>query len=196
LSGEGEVRFDAGTEGQIEIETDDNLLTYIQTVVSGSTLTISTERDVDIDPTNGVTYRLGCPKLASVRLSGSGSVYLASCTSKAEVELELSGAGSIVAPLLDASTVRVSLPGAGSIEAAGTTTLLDIAISGAGGFDGSDLSAAEATVRSTGVGTATVWVSDTLDLELSGVGSVRYYGEPVVTSRVTGVGAVESLGGK
>lgn len=196
LSGEGHVRFTEGADGLIEIETDDNLMTHIRTETSGDTLTISTDPDVDIDPSDGVVYRLGCPELRGAVLSGAGSIDLADCHTTDQVALDVSGAGTILAPGLDAATVDVQLSGAGEIEADGRTDRLTVELSGAGNFVGDDLHAVDADVRVSGAGTAALWATGTLDLRLSGVGSVRYFGEPSVMQTVTGVGAVESLGPK
>lgn len=105
LAGEGHVLFAAGSDGEIEIETDDNLLSDIETTVSEGTLTIKTRPGVDIDPTRGV-------------------------------------------------------------------------------------------VDSTGVGRVVAWVTEDLDLRLSGVGEIRYYGEPDVSTTITGIGTVDALGPK
>ena len=43
LAGEGDVLFGTGSDGLVDVETDDNLLIHIRTDVSGDTLTISTE---------------------------------------------------------------------------------------------------------------------------------------------------------
>lgn len=196
LAGEGQVLFAAGSDGLIEIETDDNLHSLIQAEVSGGVLTISTEQGVDIDPTDDVTYRLGCPEISSVTLSGAGTIDLDGCGTTGRLELELAGAGTILAPSLDVSTVRVLLPGAGSIEAAGSADRLEVELAGAGEFDGVDLQATDGSVMSSGVGLTSVWATDNLDLRLTGVGSIRYYGEPSVTTTVTGVGTVEWLGPK
>jgi hypothetical protein len=196
LAGEGSVLLEAGPDGQIEIETDDNLLTHLRTDVSGDTLTISTELGTDIDPMSGVTYRLGCPEITAVVLSGAGTIDLASCATQGRLDMELPGAGTILAPDLDASTVRASLPGAGSIVATGRVDLLEVVLAGAGEFDGRDLRAGDASVDSTGVGMTTVWATDELFVSLTGVGSVGYYGEPQVSSSVTGVGTIEALGPK
>jgi hypothetical protein len=39
-----------------------------------------------------------------------------------------------------------------------------------------------------------VWATDALDVRVSGVGSVSYYGEPSVTKSVSGMGDVTALG--
>ena len=70
-------------------------------------------------------------------------------------------------------------------------------LSGVADFEGGDLEAVDGAVNSTGVGTASLWVTDTLDVRLSGTGDVRYYGDPpLVGETVTGLGAIEALGPK
>ena len=196
LTGEGEVVFAVGSDGVVEIETDDNLLEHIETEVEDGTLTISTERNIDIDPSDGVVYRLGCPPLTGALLSGAGTIDIADCATSDQLELTLSGAGTIRAPEVDVALLEVSLPGAGEIVAEGDADRLELALSGVGSFDAADLEAVDAEVRSTGVGSTVVWVTGELDLQLTGIGSVRYYGEPSVSQSVTGVGSVESLGTK
>jgi hypothetical protein len=44
------------------------------------------------------------------------------------------------------------------------------------------------------VGKAIVWAVDELDISLSGVGSVEYYGKPRVKQNVSGIGHVKSKG--
>ena len=196
LAGEGGVLFGTGADGLVEVETDDNLLIHIRTDVSGDTLTISTDPGIDIDPTSGVTYRLGCPLISAVVLSGAGTIDLAGCATPGQLEIDLPGAGTIIAPDLDVSVLRASLPGAGTIVPSGRTDRLDVVLAGAGAFDGEDLRADAASVESLGVGMTTLWVVSDLYVSVTGAGSVRYYGEPEVRSTVTGVGAVEALGPK
>ena len=94
------------------------------------------------------------------------------------------------------SELRARLPGAGSIEVDGEADRLELALTGAGDLDAVDLRAADASVDSTGAVNATLWVTDRLDLSMTGAGAVRYHGDPSVTSTITGVGRVETLGPK
>jgi hypothetical protein len=196
LAGEGDVLFGTGSDGLVDVETDDNLLVHIRTDVSGDTLTISTDPGIDIDPSSGVVYRLGCPMITAVVLSGAGTIDLADCATRDRLQIDLPGAGTIIAPDLDVSTMRASLPGAGSIVTTGRTDQLDIVLAGAGDFDGGDLRAVAASAESVGVGKVTLWATTELDVSITGVGTVRYYGEPAVSSTVTGVGTIEALGPK
>jgi len=47
-----------------------------------------------------------------------------------------------------------------------------------------------------GRGAAVVWATQNLDVNISGVGSVSYYGDPTVTQVISGLGSVQHLGDK
>ena len=47
-----------------------------------------------------------------------------------------------------------------------------------------------------GLGSATVWATETLDASISGAGNIEYYGDPQVTKQVSGLGNVEGKGEK
>jgi len=54
--------------------------------------------------------------------------------------------------------------------------------------------AMRASVDLRGAGHATVWAVEDLDVAISGLGSVEYYGTPTVKKSVSGLGSVASLG--
>ena len=47
-----------------------------------------------------------------------------------------------------------------------------------------------------GMGHATVWARDTLDVSISGAGGVDYYGEPRVNPRISGMGRLNGRGSR
>jgi hypothetical protein len=69
-----------------------------------------------------------------------------------------------------------------------------VTVSGPGAYRAHDLQSAQARVRVSGDGSATVRVSQRLDVEVSGDGSLRYVGSPTVEETVTGSGSVERIG--
>jgi hypothetical protein len=51
-------------------------------------------------------------------------------------------------------------------------------------------------VAISGAGTTTLWPEKTLDVRITGVGTVRYYGDPqIVDRKVLGVGNVKRMQG-
>ena len=65
-----------------------------------------------------------------------------------------------------------------------------MSISGAGSYQGEALQATTASVTVSGIGGATVRVSDKLNVLISGAGSVSYIGDPAVSQRISGLGSV------
>jgi len=153
LAGEGDVLLGNGSDGLVEIETDDNLLTHIRTEVSGDTLTISTEPGIDIDPTDGVIYRLGCPVITAVTLSGAGSIIATGRTDRLDVVL--AGAGDFDGRDLRADAVSVESLGVG------TTTLWAVT---------------ELDVSVTGVGTVRYYGEPEVNSTVTGVGTIEALG--------------------
>lgn len=194
LAGEGAVVFDEGGDGQIEIDIDDNLLDLIETEVSNETLTITTEPGHDLDPSERITYRLGCPDVTRVVIAGAGSIDLAGCATASELELELGGAGTIVATELRIEQVAATLAGAGTIVLGGDADDLGVTASGAGAIEGSNLRSGRVVVDASGVADVTVWAVENLTADVSGTGTVRYWGDPVVDETTSGIGSVTPLG--
>ena len=79
---------------------------------------------------------------------------------------------------------------------AGAATSATIVISGAGPIDARELRVQTADVNISGLGGATLWVTDRLTGTISGGGSVSYYGSPQTTTQTSGLGVFKSLGNK
>ncbi len=193
LAGEGAVIVTEGESASLTVETDDNLLTYIDTDVDGRTLEIATEPGIDIEPTDSVVYRVTARHVTGVTLSGAGRFELGECDAKA-FSVVLSGAGEIAIGRLAAEDLDVEITGAGAVVVAGKVVAQDVSIPGAGSYEGRDLESGHATVRTSGLGSATVWATDTLDARVTGVGDIEYFGSPRVTSSVSGVGNITHRG--
>ena len=86
--------------------------------------------------------------------------------------------------------------GEGGLEITGQAGQVDINISGAGSVNAPDLKVKTANVCISGLGNATLWVTDLLTGNISGRGSVSYYGDPLINTTLTGIGKLKSLGSK
>jgi hypothetical protein len=113
-----------------------------------------------------------------------------------DMAIVMSGAGDINLRALKADSLNVNISGVGPVETAGEATTAKVDISGAGGFQAPDLKIQTADINISGIGGAEVWVTDTLTGNISGAGSVKYYGDPKVNTTASGVGTFESMGSK
>ena len=193
LAGEGLVVVSVGPEPALNVTTDANLLGHIETTVRGGVLEIATEQGIDIEPTDSVRYEVTTSAVKKLTLTGAGDFEMSAVTAD-RFSVVLSGAGDVRITKLIADELQVDLTGAGSVAIAGEVASQTVHLPGAGSYEAADLKSSTATISTSGVGSATVWVTDELDARVTGVGSIDYYGSPSVTSSVTGIGSISSRG--
>ena len=90
-------------------------------------------------------------------------------------------------------TFAAEIDGAGSLELSGSCAKAEVTVNGAGSIDAETLICTDAEVTINGAGSCQIHVTDTLEAEVNGVGSIRYFGEPkTVTRTVGGLGTVSA----
>jgi hypothetical protein len=193
LASQGELSIRQGNEESLAIETDDNILPKIKTVVESGRLTIETERGVSVSPTAGIRYTLMVKDLDNLELSGSGKVHAGPLHSGSFVA-RLPGSGTIRLDALEAGALQAEISGSGNIEIAGMVKRQEAHISGSGKYDAPDLQCKAADVSISGSGHITLWAQESLAAHISGSGSVGYYGNPALTKNISGSGSVRHIG--
>ncbi|MFC2139836.1 head GIN domain-containing protein [Bacteroidota bacterium] len=169
VGGAFNVDINVSDDYYLEIIADDNLLQYITTRVKGRKLII--EERKDLNPRRDIKIKIGVPNLE---------------------RLESSGANDIWADGINEDSFEVGMSGAGSIELLGDVNKIWIEISGAGSIDARKLYAKDAKVYISGAASAEVYASESLDAEVSGVGSIEFYGDPSdVKTDISGIGSID-----
>jgi hypothetical protein len=194
----GHVILSQGDTESLVISGSDNVVPLVQTSVKGGALVIQMQDNINvigIDKENVLTFNITVKDLAALNISGFGKVDMESLETQ-KLAITMSGAGQVVLNNLTSTSLNVIISGAGNVEIAGETTDASINISGAGPVDAPDLKIGTANVTISGLGGATLWVTDQLTGDISGAGSVSYYGDPQTNTKVTGVGNFRSLGSK
>lgn len=198
----GKLNIVQGEEESLTIETHKDLMPKILSEVRGGELILGIkggilDRFSDFLSTSlsghRITYNLTLKNLRALSVSGAASVSLGAIQTDT-IAYRLSGAGSIHTQELLADSVKATLSGTGKIELGGKTQEQSVVISGAGGYIARKLETESSKVRLSGAGKAIVWATDLLDIKISGLGSVDYYGEPEMRTDITGLGNVVGLG--
>ena len=101
--------------------------------------------------------------------------------------LVISGVAEVEAEGIDAESFKVSLSGVGDVELEGTCGSLSAKLSGVGDLDAQDLSCRDVSVKVSGVGEATVTATESVDADVSGMGSIEVYGSPKEVSKSSGL---------
>lgn len=167
----GDVDIRVGESQSVKVVADDNLLPLIRTKVENGTLVISTKGG--FKPKTPIRYTVTVPALTGI---------------------ELNGVGAIKATRLHGRTLRLKLNGVGDIDAGGAVDELSLELNGVGAAKLDHLTSRKAVVKSTGTGDTTLLATKSLNIDLSGVGDVRYAGNPKdVKVKKSGVGEVSKL---
>jgi hypothetical protein len=165
-----EIDIEIGPRFDVVVEAEDNIIDLLDVDVSGGRLTIDMDDRYDIDTDEDVRFEITMPSL---------------------VGLDIRGVADIVVSGLDEKSVEIDCQGVCKVYCQGTAMDLDIDFPGVGSLDLEDLRAANARVRVDGVGNVDVRVTDKLDVEVNGMGKVRYYGDPYeVRTDVSGFGRI------
>lgn len=187
-----EIRI--GNSESISIETDENLLPLIETVVEDGMLKIRTvKRNMNLQ-TRTLKIVVQAKSLDHLSLGGSGSIDSDALRAR-KLQIDLGGSGKIHLKGVEADSLAVSLGGSGDLLAAGgTAARVSISIGGSGNVDLGKVRSDSVDVSIAGSGETTVWAQQALNLSVAGSGTAKYYGDPRVTTSVIGSGSTRRLG--
>lgn len=194
-TGIGRVIITQGDTESLTIQADDNLMDYITSEVKNDTLELGFDENVRFDSTSSITFTVGAIGIAEIGSTGTGSIELDELGTK-NLHILKTGTGSISIGSLTATDLVVNADGTGKIEIAGTVVEQELDLKGTGNYDAPDLKSQTAQVGVTGTGSVVIWVLDALDVEITGISKVSYYGSPQVTQNITGTGTLTRLGDK
>lgn len=191
LQGVGNIFITQGNDESLIIEADDNLVPLIETDVLDGVLNIRFEKRFIIKPTSPLKFNLTVRDLEGIIISGAGNVYSDEIKTE-EMEFKIDGTGDIDLNI-SAETIEVLSSGAGNIILEGSVINQEITLDGVGKYDGANLESKCCEVNVSGIGSATVNVSEKLDITITGVGDVNYIGNPEITKNISGVGNIKSV---
>jgi hypothetical protein len=189
IEGAYEIVLQEGTNPLIAVETDDNLHQYIETTIDGKTLRIRSVEKVEASEYTRliITYQ----NLDEIRLGGAAKISNQGRLNAGELTIRVDGAG-ILNLSLQAEELDLQLDGAGAVNLSGKVNKQRLELSGAGNVDAFELQSKDCDISLSGFGSAQVFVTDNLNAEVSGVGSIRFKGDPRNIKReVTGLGNID-----
>jgi hypothetical protein len=161
-----EIEWQSGSPA-LRLTTDENLLSYVESDVSGDTLRLRTHDQ--IWPTHGIKVVISSPTRAAARIRG---------------------AVKLTAKQLTGSKFALEASGASRVSFDGNIDELLADMTGASELDASGLQTKIAEISTTGAGDAEVAVAETLKVSITGAGKVSYSGNPTIEKHITGAGSV------
>ena len=187
-SGSFDVHITKGDTYEVVVNAESNIIPYIETYVTGSTL------NIDIRGLHNVKNRLPMevyvtvPTIRSIKQSGSG-IITSDYFTVDNFEVFISGSGKI-STAVDAGQVHASISGSGELEISGEAGTTEYSVSGSGRILSYNLDCFDCYAAISGSGNIYVNASNSLKASISGSGSVFYYGSPSLESHISGSGKI------
>ena len=193
LSVNGLVEIQQGSAESVTIETDDNLLPLLETVVEHGTLKIRPATRNTSFRTKKLKFIVHAKTIDSLDIAGAGDIR-ADELKASTLKTSIAGSGDIRIKALDADALTVSIAGSGDFAAVGRAASMDASIAGSGDIRTGNLETKAVEISIAGSGDATVWARETLKVSVAGSGDVKYYGDAQVRKSIGGLGSIKRLG--
>ena len=184
-----------GTSNTIQLEGDENILPYIETIVKNGELTIRVKERISVQTKVPLRVHVSMTTINGIAHSGSGEIRgSGNFTSTQATDIAQSGSGSINLKFNKFAGMSISQSGSGSIKMEGELNDdLDVSQSGSGNVDCERVASQNVNAHISGSGSLRVNASKSLDAQISGSGHIYYTGSASVSTHVSGSGRVEKI---
>jgi len=189
LEGAFKVILEQGSQAGLKIKTDEDNFKYIDVQSDAQSLSLKViKKHFDFDE---LILYITFKDLEKLEIEGGISIETKGYIDLKDFYLHVSG-GASVEMNMKANKVRVIGEGGVKFEFDGIAEELDASISGAGYLDAIDLKTRSCNMKIEGVGAGSIYATESLNATISGVGKIRYKGDPKVYKKIEGVGIVSS----
>ena len=177
MAGWFDVELVSGSEGELTLKGESNLLEHIVTEVKNGKLTIKVEKGMNLRPSNwksGIYVTVPIESIDAVSLSGSGDLVGKTTIKARQFSTAMSGSGDVTLTV-EAEEIEASLSGSGDIKAF-------------------DLEADFVTATVSGSADIKVTANQSLEARVFGSGDIQYKGNPKkVNSKSSGSGDITKV---
>lgn len=194
VGGAIEVHVKQDAAQSVKIETDENLIPYVEVYTQGNTLVIHPRNGFNLDPSRQLIVYVSAPTYKSIEVSGASKIFGDNAISGNDaLKLGASGASKMMLEL-SGGNVGGDVSGASTIELKGQVSKVDFGASGASHINAYDLVADEAIADVSGASSMEITANKNLRAEASGASHVRYKGNASVNSNTSGASSVSKEG--
>jgi len=189
LEGTFKVILEQGSQSGLRIKTDEDNFKYIDVQSDSQSLSLKiTKKHFDFDE---LILYISFKDLEELYIEGGISLETKGYVDLKDFYLHVEG-GANIEMNMKANKLRVVGQGGVKFEFDGIADELDASLSGAGYLDAIDLKTKTTDIKIEGVGAGSVYATETLNATISGVGKIRYKGEPKVYKKIEGIGLVSN----
>jgi hypothetical protein len=192
IEGVFNVFLSQGDRASVKVETDENIEPMVLTTVENNVLVLKMKGNMEVSKMKKINIYICCENISQLTSNGVGTL---KCTNQLKLknfELICKGVGETDLNL-SVEKLNINSEIVGALLLKGSATEASINHSGIGIIQAFDLKTEKLSLNLDGVGAAEVFASKELNISSSGLGAVKYKGNPAVKNiKKEGLGKIES----
>lgn len=188
----GDIEIKVGDSFKVEVTAEESALEEIETFVTEGVLHLQFDNSMyDVDHLKVIVT---APAWSAFTLTGSANMTITDAIVGSSLSLKISGSGDVFVNNAQYTSTQMDISGSGNMTLAGASDSLVCKISGIGSVNNLGYQTKVTDADISGSGSMSVWVTERLDVKISGSGDVSYQGNPAtVNTTITGSGKVIKL---
>jgi len=177
----------------LQIHTDENIFRALDVRVQDNQLIIDVKKDSVIKPTQFTIYTASS-NLNRVSVAGAGKIRLKGEVNAEDFNLDIAGSGNFLSDSLICDKLTASIVGSGNAQLTGASNSSSFKITGTGSIQAFSYLVQESDCHILGSGNIETWVTNKLDVNITGSGNLTYRGNPKsINNNTLGSGKVKSV---
>ena len=148
------------------------------------TITASSKTLEEMTLVGDAEFNLDSPlrtKKLQINVAGSGDINMKDSLIVHKLTTSIAGSSTIHANKLDVDKLYAEIAGSGTYDLAGKAGYVSFEVAGKGKVDALDLEASEVNCEVAGYGNMALHATSSLNLEIAGIGRIKYKGSPKIT---------------
>jgi len=180
------------TKPYLRIVTDENIFSLLDIKSDSTTLSIKFQNGVKVSPTKFEIYT-NSTELTRMVIAGNVKTRLKGKVETPEFEVELYGAGDFICDSIISNVIITKSYGISDVKLTGKASRIECFSAGKSSADTENLYADSVVCIGEGMGNFHVYADKYLRANISGMGSVKYTGDPTIDKTVSGLGKVSKI---
>lgn len=176
---------------KVRVKGDKKLVENLMVSETDGVLNLYSVKKLSTKGQKRMAVYISSPTLEKIDMKGVGNFVLNGFVEAETLTVNFEGVGNFEGMDLKSNTIKASYRGVGNLKLGGKADLLELRSEGVGNVNTKELKAKDVMVKAEGVGSVKCYASESIDLTNSGVGSITYFGNPVVDNLTnSGVGKI------
>lgn len=211
IGGKFDVTIHPGNPSSVVMTTDENILPYINTSVSQTTLNIGMQSNTSVSTSQAEKIFITSPTLHTITVGGKTTLHAANINTDhlaftlngksiadlqgniKNLQLNLNGKSELHVAVMHDDTIDLTMGGKGIVYLSGVVKNLNIISGGQATILAKNLIADNVTISGAGESNITVQALKTLSISTAGKSDIKYYGNPTINRNSFGASSLEKL---